>query len=297
METNPLRGIFCMMGAMLLISVQEALAKYLGEFLPVAQVVWARYLGHLVLMAAFLWPKHGVKLLKSEQLFTQVGRSLILLIDTVLFFFGLTMLGLAEATAIFFTVPWLVLLISIPLLGERGSVASIIAIAVGFIGTLIIVRPEMNDLNSAETGIGALCIFGSACCAAIYNVTTRKLSGNDPLSVTLFYTAMVGAITTSLFVPFVWQIPPSFLAWAALLCIGLFGGMAHSLIIISHQYAPATTVAPFMYSQIFWALGLGWLLFSDLPDLPAYLGGVIVIGSGLYLFCRDYSRARTVHKR
>jgi len=296
METNPLRGIFCMMGAMLLISVQEALAKYLGEFLPVAQVVWARYLGHLVLMIVFLWPRHGAKLLKSEQLFTQIGRSLILLIDTVLFFFGLTMLGLAEATAIFFTVPLLVLLISVPLLGERVGIASIVAIAVGFLGTLIIVRPGMNDLNSAQTGIGALCIFGSACCAAIYNVTTRKLSGNDPLPVTLFYTAMVGAITASLFVPFVWQMPSSPLVWAALLCIGLFGGMAHSLIIISHKYALATTVAPFMYSQIFWALALGWLLFADLPDLPAYLGGVIVIGSGLYLFCRDYSRVRTVHK-
>ena len=296
METNPVRGIFCMLGAMLFISVQEALAKYLGEFLPVTQVVWARYSGHLLLMVVWLWPKHGRTLLKSEKLSTQVGRSLILLIDTVLFFFGLTMLGLAEATAIFFTVPLLVLLISIPLLGERVKTASMVAIAVGFMGTLIIVRPGLNDLHSAQSGLGALCIFGSACCAAIYNVTTRKLSGNDPLPVTLFYTALVGAVAASLFVPFVWQMPPSALAWAALLCIGLFGGMAHSLIISAHKYAPATSVAPFMYSQIFWALALGWLIFGDLPDLPAYLGGVIVIGSGLYLFCRDYLQLRTVNK-
>lgn len=294
MEANPLRGIFCILGAMLLISVQEALAKYLGEILPVAQVVWARYLGHLILMLVWLWPKHGRSLLKSERLFTQVGRSLILLIDTLLFFFGLTMLGLAEATAIFFTVPLLVLLIAIPLLGERVTVSTVVAIAVGFMGTLIIVRPGIDDLGSAESGIGALCIFGSACCAAIYNVTTRRLSGNDPLQVTLFYTAMVGAITTSIFVPFFWQMPASSMVWIGLLSIGLFGGMAHSLIILAHKYAPATTVAPFMYSQIFWALALGWLIFEDLPDFPSYFGGVIVICSGLYLFYRDWVRVKLV---
>ena len=171
METNPVRGIFCMLGAMLFISVQEALAKYLGEFLPVTQVVWARYSGHLLLMVVWLWPKHGRTLLKSEKLSTQVGRSLILLIDTVLFFFGLTMLGLAEATAIFFTVPLLVLLISIPLLGERVKTASMVAIVVGFMGTLIIVRPGLNDLHSAQSGLGALCIF------AVQSFVRRKLAG------------------------------------------------------------------------------------------------------------------------
>lgn len=288
METNPRRGIFCMIGAMLLISVQEALAKYLGESQPVMQVVWARYLGHLVLMTVLLWPKHSVRLLQSEKLLTQVCRSLILLVDTVLFFIGLTMLGLAEATAIFFTVPLLVILLSIPLLGEKVSASTIVAIIVGFLGTLIIVGPDVSDFGSSEAGVGALCIFGSACCAAVYNVTTRKLSANDPLPVTLFYTAMVGAIVTTVFIPFVWVMPPTLMAWVALLSIGLFGGMAHSLIIISHKYASATTVAPFMYSQIFWALGLGWLLFEDLPGLSAYLGGVIVICSGLYLFYRDW---------
>jgi drug/metabolite transporter (DMT)-like permease len=292
METNPLRGIFYMIGAMMLISVQEALAKYLGQLLPVAQVVWARYLGHLVLMTVLLWPKHGMNLLKSEKRMIQITRSLVLLIDTVLFFFGLTMLGLAAATAIFFTVPLLVLLISIPLLGERVSISSITAILVGFMGTLIIIRPGFNALSSSDTGLGAVCIFGAACCTAIYNVSTRKLSGSDPVSVTLFYTAMVGAVVTSALIPFVWQTPVSPVVWGALVSIGLFGGLAHSLIIMAHKYAAATTVAPFMYSQIFWALGFGWLMFDELPDFYAYLGGAIVIGSGLFLFYRDRMRIK-----
>jgi drug/metabolite transporter (DMT)-like permease len=297
MESNQLRGIFYMMAAMLLISVQEALAKYLGQTLPVAQVVWARYLGHLVLMIILLWPKNGMSLLKTNKLFIQITRSLILLIDTVLFFFGLTMLGLAEATAIFFTVPLLVLLLSIPLLGERVSASSIVAIIVGFIGTLIIVRPGINGLGSSDLGIGALFIFGAACCTAIYNVTTRKLSASEPISVTLFYTAIVGAVVTSLFLPFIWQAPTSLEVWAALIFIGLFGGSAHSLIIISHKYAAATTVAPFIYSQIFWALGLGWLMFGELPDFYVYLGGVIVISSGLYLFYHGRTRVNTTNQQ
>jgi drug/metabolite transporter (DMT)-like permease len=190
-----------------------------------------------------------------------------------------------------------VLLLSIPLLGERVSASSIVAIIVGFIGTLIIVRPGINGLGSSDLGIGALFIFGAACCTAIYNVTTRKLSASEPISVTLFYTAIVGAVVTSLFLPFIWQAPTSLEVWAALIFIGLFGGSAHSLIIISHKYAAATTVAPFIYSQIFWALGLGWLMFGELPDFYVYLGGAIVISSGLYLFYHGRTRVNTTNQQ
>ncbi|OMH37526.1 DMT family transporter [Motiliproteus sp. MSK22-1] len=295
MKTDQLKGISCMIGAMFLISIQEAFAKYLGETLPVAQVVWARYLGHLALMTVLLWPRHGTALLKANRLSMQIGRSLILLIDTILFFFGLTMIGLAEATAIFFTVPLLVLLLSIPLLGERVSTHSIIAIIIGFMGTLVIVRPGIDSIGTSSLGIGALFIFGAACCTAIYNVSTRKLSDSDSLPVTLFYTAMVGAVVTSFYVPFIWQTPSNIEQWTALTVIGLFGGLAHSLIIIAHQYAAATTVAPFMYSQIFWALALGWLMFGDLPDVYAFIGGAIVIASGLYLFQRGRKEAHQTY--
>ena len=131
--------------------------------------------------------------------------------------------------------------------------------------------------------LGALCIFGAACCAATYNVVTRKLVNSDPLPVTLFYTAMIGALVSSFAVPFFWQIPQGVVQWSALICIGLFGGVAHSLIIAAHQYSAATVVAPFMYTQIFWALFFGWLFFAELPDSYAYLGGILVIISGLFL--------------
>ncbi len=289
MGSDQTRGIFCMLGAMAFISVQEAFAKYLGELLPIPQIVWARYIGHLLLMLVILWPKYGNSIFKANRLSMQVVRSMILLLDTALFFYGLTMIGLAEATAIFFTVPALVVMISIPLLNERVRLSAMIAIAVGFIGTLIIVRPGVEQ--SSETMLfGALCIFGAACCTAIYNVITRKLADADPLPVTLFYTAMIGAIVSSLVVPFYWQMPSGILPWLALISIGLFGGVAHSLIIAAHQYTAATVVAPFMYTQIFWALLLGWLIFADMPDQYAFMGGALVIMSGLYLLLQQRRR-------
>ena len=283
MQSEQSRGILCMLAAMAFISIQEALAKYLGGQLPIAQVVWARYLGHLLLMLVVLWPKYGQRIIKANVLSMQIVRSIILLLDTALFFYGLTMIGLAEATAIFFTVPALVIMLSLFILNEKVSLSTMLAIGVAFAGTIVIVRPDLGQDANTDLTIGALFVFASACCAALYNVITRKLANSDPLYVTLFYTAMIGALVSSLIVPWFWQSPQGWQQWAALLFIGLFGGVAHSLIIAAHQYTAATIVAPFMYTQIFWAIILGWIFFAELPDLYAFLGGLIVILSGLFL--------------
>lgn len=268
--------------AVALIAGQEAMAKYLGQTLPMLQVIGARYFGHLALMIVVLMPRHGLTLFKAKRPLVQTGRSILLLIDTALFFFSLTMIGLAEATAIFFSVPILVVLLSIPLLGERVEWPRLIAVGIGFIGMLVIIRP-----GSGAIGIGALLTFGAAFCVSLFNIITRKLADEDPVPVTMFYTALAGAVIMMLIVPFIWENPVSWQQWTALIMIGIAGGAAHSCIIASHVFAPASTVAPFMYSQIFWALGLGYLLFGSLPDQFTVLGGVIVIASGLYLLRRQ----------
>ena len=285
-EDVPLKGIFYMCLAVALIAVQEAMAKYLGESLPVLQVIGARYLGHLMLMVVVLMPRHGFTLFKARRPVVQIGRSFLLLIDTGLFFFSLTLIGLAEATAIFFSVPMLVALLSIVLLGERAEWGRLLAVAVGFIGMLVIIRP-----GSGAIGVGAWLTFGAAFCASLFNIVTRKLAGEDPLPVTMFYTALAGAVITMVIMPFVWESPLGWQQWGALGLIGIFGGAAHSCIIASHVFAPASTVAPFMYSQIFWALGLGYVFFDGLPDRFTLLGSAIVIGSGIYLLRRQKTKA------
>jgi len=275
---EPLRGIFFMCLAMALIACQEAMAKYLGQYLPMLQVIGARYFGHFLLMAVVLMPRHGSGVFRARRPLVQVGRSVLLLVDTCLFFFSLTMIGLAEATAIFFTVPLLVALLSVILLGEKPGLKRLLAVIVGFAGMLVIIRP-----GSGVIGYGALLAFGAAICVSVFNIITRRLADEDPIAVTMFYTALAGALVMLPIVPFVWASPEGWRQWAALLLIGIAGGAAHSCIIASHVFAPASTVAPFMYSQIFWAVGFGFLLFGALPDRYSVIGGLIVIGSGLYL--------------
>ena len=264
--------------AVALIAVQEAMAKYLGESLPVLQVIGMRYLGHFILMVIVLMPRHGFALFKARRPLVQISRSFLLLIDTALYFFSLTLIGLAEATAIFFSVPMLVALLSIVWLKERADWGRLIAVMIGFAGMLVIIRPGTDAI-----GIGAWLAFGAAFCASLFNIITRKLADEDPLPVTMFYTALAGAVVMMMIMPFVWEPPSLWQQWFALLFIGIFGGAAHSCIIASHVFAPASTVAPFMYSQIFWALGFGYIIFGALPDGFTILGGAIVIGSGFYL--------------
>jgi len=268
--------------AVALISAQEAMAKYLGQYLPMLQVIGARYFGHLLLMLVVLMPQNGVSLFKAKRPFVQICRSALLLVDTALFFFSLTLIGLAEATAIFFSVPILVVLLSIPLLKERAGWRRLIAVCIGFAGMLVIIRP-----GTGVIGIGALLTFGAAFCASLFNIITRKLADEDPVPVTMFYTALAGALIMMMVVPFIWENPVTWQQWTALILIGIAGGAAHSCIIASHVFAPASTVAPFMYSQIFWALGFGYLFFGALPDQFTVLGGLIVIASGLYLLRRQ----------
>jgi len=172
------------------------------------------------------------------------------------------------------------------LLGERVGWRRLVAVAIGFAGMLVIIRP-----GSGVIGIGALLTFGAAFCASLFNIITRKLADEDPVPVTMFYTALAGALIMMLIVPFIWENPAGWQQWTAILLIGIAGGLAHSCIIASHVFAPASTVAPFMYSQIFWALGFGYLFFGALPDQITVLGGVIVIASGIYLLRRQKMKA------
>jgi drug/metabolite transporter (DMT)-like permease len=282
----PLNGILFMCLAVALIAVQEALAKFLGESLPMLQVIGARYIGHLILMVAVFMPRNGLSLFKTRRPAMQIGRSVLLLIDTGLFFFSLLLIGLAEATAIFFSVPILVVLLSMLFLGERVEWQRLLAVAIGFVGMLVIIRPGTGII-----GIGAWLTFGAAFCASLFNIITRKLADEDPLPVTMFYTALTGFLLTIVLMPFVWENPSGWQEWTAMGLIGIFGGAAHSCIIASHLFAPASTVAPFMYSQIFWALGLGYIFFDALPDEFTIVGGIIVIASGLYLLRRQKTGA------
>ncbi|WP_425403278.1 DMT family transporter [Hwanghaeella sp.] len=284
---RPVRGIVLMMAAVLFIAGQEAIAKHLTqEGLPLSQVIWARYASHLLLMLLFLLPRDGLSVFRSTRPVAQVGRSMLLLIDTILYFLALTFLSLVEVTAIVFVAPIMVVLLAKPLLGETLTARRLIAALVGFVGVLIIVRPGFDGLSWP-----ALLVIGSAICIALFSLATRRMRSVDPSRVTMLYTALVGTVAASCWVPFEW-VAPSLEHWALMIAIGVLGGTGHGLLIVAHQDAPASTIAPFMYIQILWALGLGWIVFGDWPDIATFIGAAVIIAGGLTVLTGEARRRR-----
>jgi drug/metabolite transporter (DMT)-like permease len=283
-----LTGIALMCAAVATFSCLDASGKYLLRYMDPLQVVWARYFGAFLLAFVFLNPVTRPKMLMTARPFLQIGRSALLLTSTVLNFFALRYLQLDEALAILFSTPFLVALLCVPLLGEWVGWRRWTAIGVGFFGVLLVARPGLGGLHPA-----ALLSLGSAICYALYVISTRVLARSDSSETTLFYSNLVGAIAMLPVIPFVWSMPKSALVVVLMVLIGALGSCGHYLLILGHRLAPASTLAPFIYTQMIWTTVLGFLVFGDVPHYWTIVGGSIVIASGLYLFHRETVRGKT----
>jgi len=221
---------------------------------------------------------------RSANLPLQIVRSILLLATTILFFSGVRLLPLADASAIMFTSPILLSILAIPYLGEWVGPRRWAAIFVAFLGALVVVRP-----GTGVMGAGALFLLGAACCNACYQLITRQLRGADEPRTTLLYTGLAGAIGTSLAVPAVWT-PIAIGDWPLFASLGVFGCLGHFTLIKAFQSAPATVVAPFSYASLIWAIIFGYFVFGDLPDLWTLVGAAIIAAGGLYILHREQTR-------
>jgi len=277
-----------MCGAVASFSCLDSTGKYLNYHMFTLQVVWARYFFAFVPTLFISNPITKPGLLKTTRPFMQVGRSFLLLLSTMLNLFALRYLQLDEALAILFSTPFLVAALCVPLLGEWVGWRRWSAIAVGFFGVLLVTRPGFGGMHPA-----ALLTLASVVCYAFYVIATRFLARTDSSDTTQFYTNLVGAVAMTAIVPFVWKMPDSILTGALMLLIGLLGGFGHYLLILAHRLAPASTLAPFIYTQMVWTTTLGFLVFGDVPHFWTIVGGSIVIASGLYLLHRETVRGKT----
>jgi drug/metabolite transporter (DMT)-like permease len=277
-----LTGIALMCAAVATFSCLDATGKYLLRYMDPLQVVWARYFGAFLLAVIFLNPITTPKLLTTTRPFMQLGRSTLLLVSTALNFFALRYLQLDEALAILFSTPFLVALLCGPLLGEWVGWRRWTAISVGFIGVLLVARPGFAGLHPT-----ALLSFGSAVCYSLYVISTRVLARSDSSETTLFYSNLVGAVAMLPVIPFVWTPPDNAFVVALMVLVGALGSGGHYLLIRGHRLAPASTLAPFIYTQMVWTTTLGFLVFGDVPHRWTIVGGLVVVSSGLYLLYRE----------
>jgi drug/metabolite transporter (DMT)-like permease len=285
MPENIPAGIAWMLLAVIWFVVLDTFAKYLIQTYPVVQVIWARFFFHTLLVLMLMRTKiPGGIVSKTWKL--QGTRSIAMLITTTLFFIGLSRVQLATASTIMFLSPIFVTILAIPMLGESVGFRRWIGVLIGFMGALIIVRP-----NSISFDVGLLYILAAAFSHAFYQIFTRRVRMYDHALTSLLYTGLIGALITSLIVPFYWvSVNP--LDWFLFAFLGLAGSVGHLCFIRAFSLAPASVVAPLSYTSLIWATVSGYIFFADLPDRWVIIGGALIIGSGLYIFYREQQKTR-----
>jgi drug/metabolite transporter (DMT)-like permease len=278
-----LRAIALMCGACACFAGLDASAKFLSGHIDTLQVVWARYASAFALTFLVSNPLTRPGLVFTTRPGLQIGRSLLLLFSTLLNILALRYLQLDQTVSILFSTPFFVTLLSGFVLGEWAGWRRWTAIAIGFSGVLLIARPGFGGMHPAAL----LCVAG-AICYSVYNISTRILARTDANETTLFYSNFVGSVAALPALPFVWTTPHEPIVIALMVLIGALGSVGHYLLIAAHRLASATVLAPFIYSQLIWAIAAGYLVFGQLPSEWTLIGAAIVIASGLYILYREH---------
>lgn len=292
---RPLLGIALMLGFCLLAPIGDALAKIIGQSLPLGILLLARFsiqaiiLFPLVVMGRRKWKLQG-RMLTLAWL-----RTILHMIGIGAMFTALQFLPLADAVAIAFVMPFLMLVLGHYVLGEEIGMRRVIACAVGFVGTLLVIQPAFESV-----GWPALLPLLVAVVFSLFMLVTRQIAKDiDPIGLQALNGVMAtvmlapallifGTAGFALFEP-VW---PEGHEWAMLGAIGIVGTLAHLLMTWSLRYAPSATLAPMQYLEIPFATFIGWLIFAELPNTLASVGIAITISAGLYVVMRERSVSR-----
>ena len=283
-----MKAIFYNLLAWVILPVMDGLAKYLSVDLPVLQIVWARYFFTVVITLSFIIIFFRKQLVWTSKPKLQLFRGLILLCANMLFFYAISIISLTKALTLAFVAPLIVTALSPFILGEIVGYRRWLAVIIGFIGSLIVIRPGLIEFNLAT-----LAALGTGFFYGIYFIITRKLHTADSPLLTLLITGVVGAIILSAYMPFSW-IEPNPNQWLFMFCIGLCASVGHFFLILSLKYADASKLAPFSYFEIVTNVIIGYYFFSDFPDIWTWVGLLIIINSGIYISIRERSRVFNV---
>jgi drug/metabolite transporter (DMT)-like permease len=272
--------------AMFLLSVMDAISKHLTDTLAVPQILAIRFWIFL-LFAMVLASSNGfARTARSATPGLQLLRSLIMLGQMSAFIFAVSYLPLADVGAIFAVAPLLVMVLAAIFLGEKIGPRRAAAVGLGFIGVLIIIRPGTGVFDPIS-----LVALGGASCWAVFQILLRLVGRRDSAQTTTLFSAAVGCVAFSSLAPFVWRTPDP-TTWLWLLLLGSLGAIGHFLLSTAFRHAPASVLQPFAYMMPLWAALMGWLVFHDIPDRWTFMGGGLVIASGLYALRRERVAAK-----
>jgi drug/metabolite transporter (DMT)-like permease len=283
-SSDSLKGIACMIAGAVFLTLNDGVMKWMTASYPIGEVIFIRSLFALIPVALLAWRAGGLAALRVHNIWGQSVRTVLSIASMGFFITGLRLLPLAEAISLTFASPLFVTILAPPILGETVGWRRWLAVLVGFVGVLIMIRPDGEAMRWVVLlPLGAALTFGLA------NIITRRISVTES-SVSILGVSMISVTVVSLATaPFGWRAPAmgdvAFLALA-----GILLGCAHFLMIEAFRLAEAAVAAPFHYSAVIWAMILDLVIWSNQPD-PWVLGGaVIVIASGLYILHRETLR-------
>lgn len=276
----------------LLFAAMSALVRQLGDVTPVGQIVFFRSacaIPPVLLIYAFRGELMSA--VRTSRMFGHLGRGAVSVCGMFSNFAALSRLPLADATAIQFGSPLITVALAAIVLKERVRIFRWTAVAVGFVGVIVMLIPNFDPAYYAA-GFGGAAAIGSifaviaAFCNAGAVIQTRRLTQSETTSSIVFYFSLSCAVVGALTLPFFWHTPNQ-TELLALVTTGVLGGIAHIFLTESYRYASASVIAPFDYTSLLWALLLGYWFFGELPSALVYLGAAIVVTAGLVVLWRE----------
>lgn len=279
-------GVLLTLAAMLMFAAMDGISKVLAGALAIPQILWVRYAIFTALALVMLRQPGIANVLRSKRPALQAIRALVAVIESGVFVLAFTYLPLADVHAIAAASPLIVVALSVPMLGERVGPRRWLAVLIGFLGMLLIVRPGFETI-----GAGHLVALLAAFLWGLYQILVRLVAGFDRSETTWLWTALVGLATTSLVGPLVWRWPDA-QGWGLLVAIALLGSGAHLALIKALSLAEAGSLQPYSYTLLVWATVIGWLAFGDFPDRWTLAGAALILAGSLYAWHRERVRAR-----
>lgn len=268
-------GIAFLVLAVACFAVLDTAVKYVGAFVPVLVAVWFRYVFQAVAVTAFMLPVRGRGLLKTAHPRFQVLRGGLLLTVSALSFVAVQFMPVGEFTAFVMTTPLVVTLLAALFLKERVSPLRWLLVSGGFLGALLVVQP-----GSASFGWATLLPLAMVITYAWFQILTSRLARTEDPMTMHFYTGWVGALIATAVLPLVWQAMPDARTFAILCLVGLMGTVGHFLLILAFARAPASTLTPYLYAQIGFAMLCGWLVFDHIPGALELAGIALIVVCG-----------------
>lgn len=279
-------GIGLMALGFLFFSVADVTAKFLTRDFEPFQIAWFRQLG---LLSAGLWflATRGLPVLGTKRPGLQILRGCTAALSASAFIFAIGHVPLADAVAVSFVAPFVVTILAALILREAVGIRRWIAVTVGFVGTLVVIRPGLGLFHPA-----IFMVLAGAAMFAARQIMSRVLGPVDRTATTITYTAISSVVLLTVPMFAVWQTPTSLQQVALIALLACMAGIGELLIIRALELAEAATLAPLQYSMIVWSTGLSWLVFSQLPDGWTLTGAAIIMASGIYTLHRERLAAR-----